>query len=69
MFQLWCHDKIGINTRDGDVFSELDTPSINGQSISLRFLAINNENIRIHLQYTPGEGRIEVSDVRIKLLD
>ena len=64
MFQLWCHDKSvepnGVN--EATVFR---TPSTNGDIIGLPFTAQFNHNIRIHLQYRPGEGRIEISNVKI----
>ena len=42
---------------------------MNGEKISMDFIAQNNKNIRIHLQYFKGEGEIEVSDVKIIELD
>lgn len=64
LFQLWCHDKTaepnGVN-----VSTPYKTPSTSGERIKLIFKADFNRNIRIHLQYKPGQGRIEVSDVRV----
>lgn len=64
MFQLWCHDQIGQpnGVNQATVYK---IPSTNGEIISLFFSARFNRNIRIHLQYTPGEGRIEVTNVKI----
>jgi hypothetical protein len=65
MFQLWCHDKTGAKPYGVDVQTSYKTPSIKGERIKLNFKAMFNKNIRIHLQYSPGKGKIEVSDVRI----
>lgn len=63
-FQLWCHDKLS-EISGVSVSTPYKTPSINGEIISLIFKSEYNENIRIHLQYTPGQGQIEVSYVKI----
>lgn len=62
MFQLWCHDKTssGVN-----VSTNFKIPSIDGEKISLYFKADFNKNIRIHLEYKPGEGQIEISNVKV----
>jgi hypothetical protein len=65
MFQLWCHDKTGVKPDGVEVSTEFKTPSEHGEKISLIFKAGFNKNIRIHLQYKPGQGRIEISDIRI----
>jgi hypothetical protein len=66
-FQLWCHDK---NSEPNGVSksTEFKTPSIKGEMISLIFKAEFNQGIRIHLQYSPGEGQIEVDYVNINKL-
>jgi hypothetical protein len=64
-FQLWCHDDIGIEPKGSSAAILYATPSVEGERCSLRFEAKYNTNIRVHLQYEPGEGQIEVSDVRI----
>ena len=64
-FQLWCHDNIGIDPHGSQKAIPYAIPSINGERCSLKFEAKFNGNIRIHLQYKPGQGRIEVSDITI----
>ena len=64
-FQLWCHDNIGIEPHGVSTAIPDTTPSIEGERCSLKFEAKFNSNLRIHLQYMPGEGQIEISDVRI----
>lgn len=66
-FQLWCHDKIS-EPNGVSVTTEYKTPSIRGEIISLIFKAEFNQNIRVHLQYSPGEGQIEVEYVTINKL-
>jgi len=61
-FRLWCHDQ----TESGNsVSTQFSTPSRNGDNIGLVFQAKFSKNIRIHLQYKPGEGEIEVGHVKI----
>jgi hypothetical protein len=64
-FQLWCHDNTGVKPDGASFLTTYKTPSIEGEKIKIDFKADFNKNIRIHLQYTPGEGRIEISDVKI----
>ena len=64
-FQLWCHDNTGVKPYGVNVKTSYETPSVKGEKVKLIFQADFNKNIRIHLQFTPGQGRIEVSDVRI----
>lgn len=64
-FQLWCHDKTGAKPNGASAATSFKTPSIKGEMVKLKFRAEYNNNIRIHLQYTPGKGQIEVSDVKI----
>ena len=61
MFQLWCHDQTG----NASVTSPYKTPPTEGERVKVSFKAENNKNIRIHLQYQPGQGRIEISEVRL----
>jgi hypothetical protein len=68
MFMLWCHDKTGGIPEGANSSTVFKTPSPEGEKISLIFKADYNKNIRIHLQYTPGLGRIEISDVMISEL-
>jgi hypothetical protein len=68
MFQLWCHDDTGVKPDGVNVLTPFKTPSTEGERIKLNFKADYNKSIRIHLQYTPGQGRIEISDVRISEL-
>jgi hypothetical protein len=68
-FQLWCHDNIGLEPKGSDAAIPYITPTIESVPCSLRFEAKFNTHLRIHLQYMPGEGQIEVSDVRITELN
>lgn len=64
-FKLWCHDKTGEpNGISKD--TNFKVPPENGERFKLIFKAVYNRNIRVHLQYLPGEGKIEVDDIRIK---
>jgi len=65
MFKLWCHDNTGITPNGSDESTDFKTPSVDGEFIKLYFKAKYNNNIRIHLQYKPGQGQIEVRDIRI----
>lgn len=65
MFQLWCHDQTGVKPDGSNSSSPYKTPNVEGEIIKLNFKAEYNKNIRIHLQYTPGQGLIEVGDIRI----
>jgi hypothetical protein len=65
MFQLWCHDDTGVKPDGVNIKTPFKTPSTEGEKIKLNFKADYNKSIRIHLEYTPGQGRIEISDVRI----
>jgi len=64
-FQLWCHDNIGIDPHGFAKAILYTTPSVEGERCSLKFEAKFNGNIRVHLQYKPGQGKIEASDVTI----
>ncbi len=64
-FQLWCHDNIGIDPHGFEKAIPYAIPSVVGERCSLKFEAKFNGNIRIHLQYKPGTGEIEISDIRI----
>jgi hypothetical protein len=68
MIQLWCHDETGAKPYGVDVQTSYKTPSTEGERIKLNFKALFNKHIRIHLQYRPGKGQIEVSDVKINEL-
>jgi len=65
LFQLWCHDRTGTKPDGTDESTEYKTPLTNGEIIKLNFKPGYNKNIRVHLQYTPGQGRIEISDLKI----
>jgi len=67
-FQLWCHDKLNNEIDDSDESTPFNTPPTNGKIITLTFKAKYNKNIRIHLQYKPGKGRIVVSNVKLKTI-
>lgn len=62
MFQLWCTDQVGSGI---STTTQCKIPSQKGEKVGLFFQPKTNKNIRIHLQYTAGQGQIEVSDVRI----
>ncbi|MFW5804318.1 MAG: hypothetical protein ACOCWG_03695 [bacterium] len=68
MFQLWCHDKTGVKPDGSHSATPYKTPKTEGELIKLNFKAEYNKNIRIHLQYTPGQGQIEVSEIKISKL-
>jgi len=68
MFQLWCHDNTGAQPQGTNEQTAYKTPSTKGERVGLNFKANYNPNIRIHLQYSPGKGQIEVSDVIINEL-
>ena len=68
-FQLWCHDKLGKEQTGIDSAIPYATPSLDGDKCYLRFEAKYNTDIRIHLQYQPGLGQIEVSDIKITELE
>jgi hypothetical protein len=65
MFQLWCHDNTGAKPDGSNASTPYQTPSTAGEKIKLQFNADFNTSLRIHLQYKPGVGRIEVTDVRV----
>jgi len=65
LFQLWCHDNTGEKIHGSNTATPYKTPSLKGDVVKLLFRADYNTNIRIHLQYTPGNGQIIISDVRI----
>lgn len=64
---LWCHDKSTI-PNGVSIQTSFITPKVDGERISLKFNARYNKNIRVHIQYKPGQGSIEVSDFRISEL-
>lgn len=65
-FTLWLHDDIlfGGNPRV-TVKPTPRTITTSGETQQLSFKPVRNSDIRIHLWYIPGRGRIEISDVRI----
>lgn len=66
LFKLWCHDNTaGVKIYGSNSETPYNIPSTKGDVIKLLFRADYNSNIRIHLQYTPGQGQIIVSDVMI----
>ncbi|MFZ5982070.1 MAG: hypothetical protein ACOYS2_00640, partial [Patescibacteria group bacterium] len=65
MFQLWCHDNTGINPHGSHVATSFKSPPKEGERFKVVFEASYNKSVRIHLQYKPGTGRVEVSDVKI----
>lgn len=65
VFRLWCHDQTGAIPTGSVAATLFRTPAQEGEEIGLTFTAEYNKNIRIHLQYKPGIGEIEISDVKI----
>lgn len=63
-FMLWCHDNSGEPNKIS-ITTPYKTPSVNGEIIKLNFTSQYNKNIRIHLQYAPGLGQIEVNNIVI----
>ena len=67
--KLWCHDKTSPETPGREqVSTAVSTPINNKETFFLFFKSKINSEIRIHLQYLPGKGRIEVNDVKIEKL-
>lgn len=64
-FRLWCHDNTGVLPIGTDVTTDFKSPSNDGEIFKVEFKADYNKNLRIHLQYKPGQGQIEVSEIRI----
>ena len=64
-FQLWCHDNIGAPIHGVEIATEFRKPSIRGEYFELIFKPLFNNDLRIHLQYSPGDGSIIVSEVEI----
>jgi hypothetical protein len=62
--QLWCHDKIEGGDSKINVSTPFMTPPTEGETISLTFTPSIKKSIRVHLQYIPGKGSIEVSNLR-----
>jgi len=63
--QLWCHDNLGASVHGSDTVTEFIIPSTRGENLELTFNPLFNNDIRIHLQYSPGDGAIEVSELAI----
>lgn len=68
-FRLWCHDNIDKTKSTVSQSTDFKTPSNKGEKVLLRFTPVANRNIRIHLQYKPGNGRIIVHFVEIYMLN
>jgi hypothetical protein len=64
-FQLWCHDEVGYGQFRYEEKTSFKTPSVYGESFKVTFKAKYNKDIRIHLQYMPGVGKIEVNNVNL----
>jgi hypothetical protein len=64
-FQLWCHDNAGAVVHGVELATEFKTPSKKGEAFEIIFKPLFNNDLRIHLQYAPGDGTIEVNDVMI----
>jgi hypothetical protein len=64
--RLWCHDNTDRNVPNGSrATTEFKTPRKQGEEISLTFKADYNRDMRIHIQYKPGNGAIYVDEVKI----
>lgn len=68
-FQLWCHDETISMPIGENVGTHYLLPSENGTEFSINFTAKYNRNIRIHLQYEPGDGSIEVENVKLEEIE
>jgi len=72
-FYLWCHDNLNNrfpeNQRGEDKKSAHKTPPEKVEELSVEFKANYNKDIRIHLWYEPGKGKIYVKNVKIYQLD
>jgi hypothetical protein len=63
---IWVHDKIDKKLPLGSkTFTDFITPSKEGDVIKAIYRADYNTNMRLHLQYKPGHGRIEVEEINI----
>ena len=62
--EIWCHDEFYGGAPSIGNHSGFKTPTANGEVITLRFYS-SKKDIRIHLQYRPGNGKIEVSYVKM----
>lgn len=65
LFQLWLHDNLGSESFGVDIKTEFINPRSEGNDIKLLFVPKYNKDLRVHLQYTPGKGQIEVDFVNI----
>jgi hypothetical protein len=65
LVNLWCHDNTGAQNHGVNISTIYKTPSVKGEFIKLNFKAEMNNNIRIHLRYKTGNGRIKIRDVKI----
>ncbi len=65
LFKIWCHDQTGEQPFGSKAQTIYRTPSKRGEIVKLNFKAEFNSSIRIHLQYTPGLGSIEISRIKI----
>jgi hypothetical protein len=63
--QLWCHDHApNLKNR----YTEPLVPGSEWQEISMLFTATQSSNLRVHLLFTPGAGRIHVDRVKVEVL-
>ena len=65
LFQLWLHDNTGTTEKGVDVKTDFINPKLEGEEIKLLFQPKYNKDIRIHLQYRPKKGQIEIEAVNI----
>lgn len=65
LFQLWLHDNAGSQSYGVDVKTDFIKPTQEGEEIKLLFEPRFNKDVRIHLQYTPGKGQVEIESVNI----
>ena len=69
LFSFWCHDNAkGVKKGQKETSrfkTEFITPSASGEIIKEKFKAKFNKDLRIHLQYKAGKGRIIVEKVQI----
>ena len=65
-FILWCHDSIVDGEKvEVNIKTEELIPAEGSELITLKFTPKKNTNIRIHLWFIPGNGRIQINDIKI----
>jgi hypothetical protein len=65
LLQIWLHDNAGSQHYGVDVKTDFIRPKTEGEEIKLLFQPKYNKDVRIHLQYTPRKGQLEIESVNI----